>query len=136
MCLRFQFCTHQRVCILYFLKKVKFVVPYCPFSPLGSRIHSTHPPAHCVAGSMAPIRRPIGLQDPQHPSTGPLGCRIHITHPPAHWVAGSTAPIHRPIGLQDPHHPSTGPLGCRIHITHPPAHGVPGSKAPIRRPKG
>jgi hypothetical protein len=21
MCLRFQFCTHQRVCILYFLKK-------------------------------------------------------------------------------------------------------------------
>ncbi len=29
MCLRFQFCTHQRVCILYFLKKVKFVVPYC-----------------------------------------------------------------------------------------------------------
>jgi hypothetical protein len=30
MCLRFQFCTHQRVCtcILYFLKKVKFVVPY------------------------------------------------------------------------------------------------------------
>jgi hypothetical protein len=31
MCLRFQFCTHQRVCILHFLKKVKFVdvVPYC-----------------------------------------------------------------------------------------------------------
>ncbi len=29
MFLRFQFCTHQRVCILYFLKKVKFVVPYC-----------------------------------------------------------------------------------------------------------
>jgi hypothetical protein len=27
MCLRFQFCTHQSVCILYFLKKVKFVVP-------------------------------------------------------------------------------------------------------------
>jgi hypothetical protein len=23
MCLRFQFCTHQRVCILYFLKKSK-----------------------------------------------------------------------------------------------------------------
>ncbi len=31
MCLRFQFCTHQRVCILYFLKKGKFVVPYCTY---------------------------------------------------------------------------------------------------------
>ncbi len=30
MCLRLKFCTHQRVCILYFLKKVKFVVPQCP----------------------------------------------------------------------------------------------------------
>jgi hypothetical protein len=29
MCLRFKFCTHQRVCALNFLKKVKFVVPYC-----------------------------------------------------------------------------------------------------------
>ncbi len=29
MCIRFQFCTHQRVCVLNFLKKVKFVVPYC-----------------------------------------------------------------------------------------------------------
>jgi hypothetical protein len=30
MCLRFQFCTHQRVCVLtvIFFKKVKFVVPY------------------------------------------------------------------------------------------------------------
>jgi hypothetical protein len=28
MCLRFPFCTHQRVCILYLKKKVKFVVPY------------------------------------------------------------------------------------------------------------
>jgi hypothetical protein len=28
MCPRFQFCTHQRVCILHFLKKVEFVVPY------------------------------------------------------------------------------------------------------------
>ncbi len=28
MCLRFQFCTYHRVCILHFLKKVKFVVPY------------------------------------------------------------------------------------------------------------
>jgi hypothetical protein len=27
MCLRFQFCTHQRACILYFIKKIKFVVP-------------------------------------------------------------------------------------------------------------
>ncbi len=26
MCLRFQFCAHLRVCILHFLKKVKFVV--------------------------------------------------------------------------------------------------------------
>jgi hypothetical protein len=32
MCLRFQFCTHQRDCILHFQKKVKFVVPYCPVS--------------------------------------------------------------------------------------------------------
>jgi hypothetical protein len=31
MCLRFQFCTYQRVCMLYFLKKVKFVVPYCAY---------------------------------------------------------------------------------------------------------
>ncbi len=29
MCLRFKFCTHQRVCVINFLKKVKFVVPYC-----------------------------------------------------------------------------------------------------------
>jgi hypothetical protein len=28
MCLRYQFCSHQRVCILHFLKKVKFVVPF------------------------------------------------------------------------------------------------------------
>jgi hypothetical protein len=28
MCLRFKFCTHQRVCVLNFLKKVKFLVPY------------------------------------------------------------------------------------------------------------
>ncbi len=35
MCLRFQFCTHQRVCILYFLKKVKFVVPYCTVGRWG-----------------------------------------------------------------------------------------------------
>jgi hypothetical protein len=43
MYLKFQFCTHQRICILHFLKKVKFVLPYCtvhiacvlpgPFSP-------------------------------------------------------------------------------------------------------
>jgi hypothetical protein len=41
MCLRFQFCTHQRVCILHFRKKVKFAVPTVriayilsgPFSP-------------------------------------------------------------------------------------------------------
>jgi hypothetical protein len=31
-CLRFQFCTHQMVCILHFLKKVKFVVP-CYIGP-------------------------------------------------------------------------------------------------------
>ncbi len=36
MCLRFQFCTHQRVCILHLLKKVKFVVPLCS-APLGGR---------------------------------------------------------------------------------------------------
>ncbi len=30
--LEIQFCTHQRVCILYFLKKVKFVVPYCTYT--------------------------------------------------------------------------------------------------------
>jgi|LakMenE01Jun11ns_1017448.scaffolds.fasta_scaffold9911773_2 hypothetical protein len=29
MCLRFKFCTNQRVCVLNFLRKVKFVVPYC-----------------------------------------------------------------------------------------------------------
>jgi hypothetical protein len=32
MCLRFKFCTHLRVCILHFLKKVKFVVPNQPLS--------------------------------------------------------------------------------------------------------
>ncbi len=32
MYLRFQFCTHHSVCILHFLKKVKFVVPYCAHS--------------------------------------------------------------------------------------------------------
>jgi hypothetical protein len=27
MCLRFQFCTHQRVCILHFLKKANSLYP-------------------------------------------------------------------------------------------------------------
>jgi hypothetical protein len=30
MCLRFKFCTNQRVCVFDFPKKVKFVVPYWP----------------------------------------------------------------------------------------------------------
>jgi hypothetical protein len=29
MCHGFQFCTHQKVCVLHFLKKGKFVLPYC-----------------------------------------------------------------------------------------------------------
>jgi hypothetical protein len=34
MCLRFQFCTHQRVCILYFLKKsqIRCTLLYIPLA--------------------------------------------------------------------------------------------------------
>jgi hypothetical protein len=35
MCLRFKFCTHQRVCVLNFLKNVKFVAPYCTYCILN-----------------------------------------------------------------------------------------------------
>jgi hypothetical protein len=31
MCFRFQFCTHKWVCVLHFLKKVKFVEPQKSF---------------------------------------------------------------------------------------------------------
>jgi hypothetical protein len=42
MCLRFQFCTHQRVCVLHFLKKVKFVVPYCTIVHMQYKYQVTH----------------------------------------------------------------------------------------------
>jgi hypothetical protein len=51
MCLRFQFCNHQRVCTLHFLKKVKFVVPYCllPFAYcLLTTAMSILPTANCL----------------------------------------------------------------------------------------
>jgi hypothetical protein len=67
-------------------------------SLLGSRIHGTFSPALWVTGSTAPIRQPIGYQDPLHLSASLLGSRVLDTYPPAYWVAGSLTHIRQPIG--------------------------------------
>ncbi len=53
MCLRFQFCTHQRVCILYFLKKS----PNC-CTLLFSRERLSIPAAATAAAWSMTIDRP------------------------------------------------------------------------------
>jgi hypothetical protein len=60
MCLRFQFCTHQRVYILYFRKKsqIRCTLVYSDLTP-GLRQCTHGPELPCVAGTLPPINDPM-----------------------------------------------------------------------------